>query len=446
MTVTRTHPIMSCASHIRTMAFAATCFGVALSFGNNPVAAKDPRLTQLHYQYFAAIHAGDIAKARDIAQLGNIDPNNVGGHPLVSTLFNHGGKLPASVAYLTDQAFDYVFKELKQPFNAKLQPSGDQTVFAGMCLAFSRGNAFQAVNINDVYNTVNRIKFAFTQGADPQPLQGIPDRARKRQPFPACVTEYLKYRHIPQAAGAIRSILNDYLERGANPDYAQPISLAAETLDAELFALLASHHAKFGRVFQVNSYMPAACMRGGGLTSITKDNTTDLDTLLGRLPNPKDADTAVARDFLIAYIEAGGDVSEKQHRFRNDGTRCHHSMESLFEKAIGAGQVTYAKMVQELERLPRTRPPSPTAASIAPPPSAAQRPSGSRVTTASINVRQQPSLNGTLMSTLGPNIVFEIEDTSPDGQWSRINAPTVVRGWAYNSVILKSSVPNGANP
>lgn len=121
-------------------------------------------------------------------------------------------------------------------------------------------------------------------------------------------------------------------------------------------------------------------------------------------------------------------------------------MESLFEKAVGSGQVTYAKMVQELEKLPRAQQPNPIVAPIAPPPPAAKQPEGSRVTTAGINVRDQPSLNGALMSTLGPNIVFEIEESSPDGQWSRINAVPIVRGWANNAVINKSSTPNTPTP
>lgn len=69
---------------------------------------------------------------------------------------------------------------------------------------------------------------------------------------------------------------------------------------------------------------------------------------------------------------------------------------------------------------------------------------GSRIATAGINVREQPSTTATLMSTLGPNTVFEIEEQSPDGQWSRIDAPPIVRGWANNVVLLKSSMPNGS--
>ncbi len=417
---------------------------IAASILVQPAAAKRMNLTQLHYQYFSAIHAGNIAKARDLAQLGNIDPNNVGGYPMVATLFNHGGRLPASVAYLSDQAFDYVFKELKQPFNATMQPDGDQTVFSAMCLTFTRGNAFQAVNFDDVYSTVNRIKFAFAQGADPKPLPNIPDHMRKHQPLPACVTTYIRYRHIPQAAGAIRSIINEYLERGADPNYNQPISLAAEHLDDELFGLLAIHNANFGRVFRVTSYMPAACSRGGGLTSITKENTRDLDTLLGRLPSPKDADVQRVHAFLVAYIEAGGDIDEPIHRFSTpNGARCEHETQTLFDKAVHAGQVTYAKMVDDLRKLPRSGRPQTTAAfpqQNTPTPVAV--PKGSRITTAGINVREAPDLNGNLMSTLGANIVFEIEDTSPDGQWTRINAAPIVRGWANNAVIMKSSTPN----
>jgi len=85
---------------------------------------------------------------------------------------------------------------------------------------------------------------------------------------------------------------------------------------------------------------------------------------------------------------------------------------------------------------------SPPAATAAP----AEAPRGSRITTAGINVREQPSLNGPLMGTLGAGSVFDIEEASPDGQWSRINSPPVFRGWANNAVILKSSTPNGPAP
>ncbi|HEX2842124.1 hypothetical protein [Hyphomicrobium sp.] len=429
--------------NIRIAAISASCLVFAINA--SPALAKKSNLTQLHYQYFAAIHQGNITKARELASLGNIDPDNVGGSPLVANLFNSGGKLPASVAYLSDEAFDYVFKELKQPFNAKMEPGGDQTVFSAMCLAFSRSNMFQPVNFDDVYSTIKRIKFAFSQGADPHPLSGIPDHMRKNQPFPACVREYLRYRHIPQVAGAILSVLNDYLEKGVDPDYQQPIALAAENLDAELFGLLAIHKANFGRVFQVRGNIPHACNRGRGLTSITSE-LPQRDTLLGLLPTPKDSEMGPARDFLIAYIEAGGSITEKQNRFGLNGNRCEHTTSTLFEKAVSNGQVNYAKMVQELEKQRVLHKALPFAAANPPSPQAPSPPAqplyGSRVTTAEINVRDQPAITGNLMSTLGPNIAFDIEETSPDGAWSRINAEPIVRGWANNGVIRKSSTSN----
>lgn len=411
----------------------------------NPAhAQKKQRLERVHYEYINAIQRGDIQKARDLAQLGNIDPNNMAGAPLVSSLFsNNGTWVPMSMPLLSNESFNYVFRELKQPFNAKLLPHGDQTVFSLMCLNFAQVKGFGTASADKVYNTIDRIKFAFAQGADPRPLPDIPDHMRDNQPFPSCVTAYLNYRTNPQVRGAILSVLNDYLEKGASPDYDQPVTLAAENYDTELFSLLAAHNVKFGRVFRVRN-LPASCMRGGGLTSITKANTTDLDTLLGRLPRPKDTDVTVAREFLIAYIEAGGDITEKQHRFTSPGVRCEHQTETLFERAVGAGQISYAKMVQELEKLSRAEKqrelnkvlPFPTASPSSTPLG------GSRVTTADINVREQPHLAGTLMSTLGANIEFVIEDSSPDGQWSRINAAPIVRGWANNAVIRKSSIPN----
>lgn len=72
----------------------------------------------------------------------------------------------------------------------------------------------------------------------------------------------------------------------------------------------------------------------------------------------------------------------------------------------------------------------------------AEQPSGSRIATAGINVRQKPSIDAGLIGTLGANMVFNIEETSADGLWSRIDAPPIIRGWANNAVISKSSTPN----
>ncbi|MBX9862355.1 MAG: hypothetical protein K2Y42_06335 [Hyphomicrobium sp.] len=66
----------------------------------------------------------------------------------------------------------------------------------------------------------------------------------------------------------------------------------------------------------------------------------------------------------------------------------------------------------------------------------------SRIATAGINVRERPAMDGPLMMTIGANAVFEIEDASPDGQWTRINSAPEVRGWANNAVILKASTLN----
>lgn len=79
-----------------------------------------------------------------------------------------------------------------------------------------------------------------------------------------------------------------------------------------------------------------------------------------------------------------------------------------------------------------------TPADTSPPLAAAE----SRVVTSSFNVREQPSINAALISTLGPNAVFDIEHTSPDGEWTHINAATIVSGWANTAVMLRSSATN----
>lgn len=237
---------------------------MAFAFATPTHAQKHSQLTKIEHQYIDAIQKGDIQKAREIAKLGNLDPNAIAGDPLVFSLFNRSSWVPESMPLLTDQAFDYVFKELKQPFNAKLHEE-DRTVFSLMCLNFARVRGFGSMNIAEVHNTIQRINYAFSQGADPRPLPDVQEYKRDDQPFPACVRAYLPYRKFPDARGIILSLLYDYLEKGADPDYEQPVRYAAENLDVDLFSVFASHNVDLGRVFRVTGNIPHACSRGSSL-------------------------------------------------------------------------------------------------------------------------------------------------------------------------------------
>ena len=68
------------------MTYRSILLVAVLLFCATPVAEakRRPDLTRVDREYINAIQNGDIQKARDLAQLGNIDPNNIAGAPLVA--------------------------------------------------------------------------------------------------------------------------------------------------------------------------------------------------------------------------------------------------------------------------------------------------------------------------------------------------------------------------
>lgn len=113
-------------------------------------------------------------------------------------------------------------------------------------------------------------------------------------------------------------------------------------------------------------------------------------------------------------------------------------------KVIFRGQTTAWELVifdgqgREVRRFES----APTPQAVRAPDSGALSQGQSRIVTSSFNVRQQPDLNGTLISTLGPNAVFKILQASDDGQWMLVDAAPVVKGWANTAVLQRSSRPN----
>lgn len=393
-----------------------------------PSAAQNLSSTQ--YQFMEAARKGNVQKARDLMELANLKPNDFAGQPFVKWMFTEGdGGLNA----MTDEAFLYVFKELKQPFDIKKGRDGDYTIFSMFCVNTGAGTYNQKQTIGGLHRTQNRINYALNNGGSPKHVQGVGWASRRWQPLPRCVEEYFRWRHDPQARSTMLAIIDTLIKAGADPQYDRPLEKAADKYDEQLFQALVDNGARIDHVFPVSHETDSTCGKHG----------LPPNTIIAKIPNPRDQDIALARPFLEAVIDAGGDIMEKQNFVRYWSGKCERQHVTLVERALAFGQTAYAKMVLELAKerpvkqreLPKTLPLSTAAPSSAPL-------SGSRVVTSSFNVREQPALDGALMSTLGPNTVFEIEDATADGQWTRINAVPIVRGWANTAVIRKSSVPN----
>ena len=407
---------------------AALCALLALT----SAAMASKRISSSQYQFMEAARKGEIQKARDLMELANLDPNDFDGQPFVKWMFfDGGGQLNA----MSDEAFDYVFKELKQPFNIPAGENGSYPVFAFFCINMGAGTYNQLPNLTGLQRTQSRINWALANGANAKHIKTGWEHWR-RQPLPRCVEEYFSWRSNPQARSIMLAIIDTLIKEGADPNYDRPLEKAAEKFDVQLFQALVDNGARADHVYPVTHEVDSTCGRHG----------LPPNTIIAKLPTPRDQDIPLARPFLETVQEAGIDIMEKQNFVRFSAGRCEHQHITLVDRAVAFGNTAYAKMVLELSK---ARPhkqrelekvlPFPSATPSSPPLS------GSRIVTASFNVREQPALDGALMSTLGPNTVFEIEETSPDGQWTRINAVPIVRGWANTAVILRSSSPNTAD-
>lgn len=378
-------------------------------------ASANTRLSSTQYQFMEAATKGQVQKARDLMELGKLDPNNFDGQPFVKWMFfDGGGQLNA----LSDEAFDYVFKELKQPFNIPAGSNGSYPVFAFLCINMGAGTYSQQPNVTGLQRTQTRINWALANGANAKHIKTGWEHWR-RQPLPRCVEEYFSWRHNPQARSIMLAIIDTLIKEGADPNYDRPLEKAAEKFDVQLFQSLVNNGARADHAFPVTHEVDSTCGRHG----------LPPNTIIAKLPTPSDKDIPLAKPFLEAVQEAGIDIMEKQNFVRFSAGRCERQHVTLVDRAVAFGNTAYAKMILELAKahptpqreLPKTLP-FQTATPSSPPLT------GSRIVTTSFNVREQPTLDGKLISTLGPNTVFEVEETSPDGQWSRINAVPIVRG------------------
>jgi hypothetical protein len=396
-----------------------------------PAAAQ--KLTSTQYQFMEAARKGEVQKARDIMELGKLDPNNFDGHPFVKWMFfDGGGQLNA----MSDAAFDYVFKELKQPFDVPAGDNGVYPVFAFFCINMGAGTNNQLPSVTGLQRTQARINYALANGATAKHIKTGWEHWR-RQPLPRCVEEYFAWRNNPQARSIMLAIIDTLIKEGADPNHDRPIEKAAEKFDVQLFQALLDNGARADHAFPVTHELDRTCGRHG----------LPPNTIVAKLPTPRDQDIAMARPFLAAVQEAGIDIMEKQNFVRFSAGRCERQHVTLVERAVAFGNTAYAKMVLELHKTPKPEQQRELPKVL---PFTAEKPpatplTGSRVVTTSFNVREQPALDGALMSTLGPNTVFEVEEATADGEWTRINAVPIVRGWANTAVILRSSTPNTAD-
>ena len=293
------------------------------------------------------------------------------------------------------------------------------------------GTYSQQPSIAGLVRTQQRINFAIANGANARHVPGLTWAYRRYQPLPRCVEEYFNWRHNPQARSVMLAIIDTLIKAGADPQYDLPIAKAAEKYDVQLLQALLDNGARTDHIFPVTHDVDTTCNRHG----------LPPNTIMAAIPAPRDQDLAIAKPFLEALQEAGVDIMEKQNFVRFSAMKCPRQHVTLVERALAYGHTAYAKMVLELSK---NRPPVSAAATPPPasPVSTGSIPTGSRIVTSSFNVRQTPALDGELISTLGPNAVFDVEEASPDGQWARINAPPMVRGWANTAVILRSSTSN----
>lgn len=316
-------------------------------------AARDNwELTQVQAMFVQAVAHGDIAKARYLAQLGNIDPNNLNGHTLASHLSNTWwGK--AFPALWSDQTFDYVYGELKQDANVTAV-GGDRSVFSMMCLGMM-GDGTIYTDPNVVFpRAIQRIRRLIAAGAKVTEHEPQKPSARRWQPLPTCLDQYESLQPASPFKQPLLELIDLYLSKGANPNYSYkfnnserrvPLTVAIRHFDVELLEVLLKHKADIKLTFQAQ---PPGCNSDARRTSTT-------DTLLADILEPRDQDVGMAEPFLRAFAAAGGDIATPIFS-------CRHGTKTLKEMAIDNGQVAYAKMAQQVA-LVNSLPPDATAPS-----------------------------------------------------------------------------------
>ena len=361
------------------------------------------QLTQVEYQYIYAIRKNDIAKARTLRKMANIDPNRMSGG---RTLIGSVPEFPGSFLHLKPAAYDYVVKELKQDLNTPL-PGYDGSIFATFCFTLSVHDELHAGRQEEFWQqSIKRINEALDHGARATPLANIPPHAEPGQPLPMCVKAYLAVRHIPARAEDMLNIIQRLIKAGANPNTPAfgvlLLARAVEKLDVPLLEALVEHGAN------INATYPAL---PEGVCSLPKRVT---NTVLAYVPDPDDRALEPARRFLVAIMMRGGRLDAPRHSSRYSAGDCITTAKTLKQRALDRGQVRYAQMVEALEESQSNLPPSFVNSVKSAPVASAGGPI--RVT-ASLNTRQNPSTSAPIARKLNPGDTLALAGTPRDG-WS----------------------------
>lgn len=293
--------------------------------------ARDWDLTTAEATYVQLVGQGQVDKARELAQLGDINPNSLSGHPLAAYLVTgvFGNAFPAR---WSDATFDYVFEELKQDPNTLVQDA-KRTVFAGFCNGMFGGNFAEAPALAE--RAFGRINTALALGARVSELKVAEAWLREAQPLPTCLRqlEDLPATWPESLRAIVHKVVDLYISKGADPNYeyryrndapSVPLSAAMRRLDVPLLRILLAHKADIRH--------PIA---------LSEKRGCPLRTPASAILEPDDRDAARAEPFLQAFVRAGGDISGKHFQC---GTK------SLKDLAVERGQTQYAKMVQMIEK------------------------------------------------------------------------------------------------
>ncbi len=403
--------------------------------------AHAQRFTAVELQYLEAIRHGHVDKARDLAKLGGIDPGNIQGQAAISWAPRGG----VGLLYLPPQSYSYLVGELKQSLDAPLWRE-QRTLFSTMCgyLAFR----------DDIWNdelpwmlAIRNLEAAMRAGVKTTEWPGAPQHMRARQPLPECLQAYVRYsRHVLRKHEMMR-VLRALIDRGADVNYqyrmdggglAYPVFRAAAILDADLLMLLVERGARL--TFQ-----------GGDPDSTCRLPDHIVNPLVRYMPDPRDEDAARVQTFLTAYMRLGGDIRAAGTIRQCGGGRSELIVKTLKQRALDAGQLTYARMVQELEENappatrtrddPKGTPPAPQARKAGAPPaqkvSTTRGLSGSRMLTKSINLRDGAGLDGVVVGKIEPGVLVSVERM--DGDWAFVTLLGGKKGWMHADTLRGGS-------
>lgn len=303
-------------------AFVASLASALLTFS---AFAKTP--SQIEFQLIEAVRQKQFSKSRDLIKLGNINPGDIAGDPLIIWVYKLGG-------HPDNDVLDFLFGELKQSYDATFD--GNHTMLRVLCSDLTNAQDNNAFN-----SLVARIISAVTAGANVQALKNSGKNWASRQPFPTCLSAYDFYRANVERAESILKILDAMIKKGIDVNayhgvYA--VSTAAKNLDLRLLNFLVSHGAKAISSFPASDISNSFCKSEGLPTN----------NLIAYMPSPRDSDVNAARQFLLEFIKLGGDIKHPITDVFLSGD-CKQRKATLKETALGLGQVEYAKMVLSLE-------------------------------------------------------------------------------------------------